>query len=63
MGLFWDLYQQSQISEHRDRATSLEGRVRDLESQLDSQAKLLSEVIRRLEVHLKADLNSDGRVG
>ena len=63
MGLFWDLYQQSQISEHRDRAESLEARVDNLERENERLATLLREVIARLEKHVGVDLDKDGRVG
>ena len=63
MGLFWDLYQQSQISEHREQAQSLEARVERLEQDNDRLATLLREVIGRLEKHVGADLDKDGRVG
>jgi hypothetical protein len=63
MGLFWDLYQQSQISDHRERAGALEQRVVYLEKDLEQTQRLLSEVIARLERHVGADLNGDGRVG
>jgi len=63
MGLFWDLYQQSQISEHRERAGVLEHRVANLESELLRTQQLLREVIGRLERHVGVDLDSDGRVG
>jgi chaperonin cofactor prefoldin len=63
MGLFWDLVQQSQISEHRDRAESLEARVERLEQENDRLSTLLREVIGRLEKHVGADLDKDGRVG
>jgi hypothetical protein len=63
MGLFWDLYQQSQISDHRERAGAIEQRVEFLEREVERTQRLLSEVIARLERHVGADLNSDGRVG
>lgn len=34
MGLFWDLYQQSQISQFNERAATLESRVDHLESEV-----------------------------
>lgn len=34
MGLFWDLYQQSQISQSNERAATLESRVDHLESEV-----------------------------
>ena len=63
MGLFWDLVQQSQISEHRDRAESLEARVARLEQENDRLATLVREVIGRLEKHVGVDLDKDGRIG
>jgi hypothetical protein len=63
MGLFWDLYQQSQISQHGERAASLESRVATLEQELIHTRQILREVIGRLERHVGADLDSDGRVG
>ena len=61
--MFWDLYQQSQISEHSERAQSLEARVESLERQNERLATLLREVIGRLEKHVGVDLDKDGRVG
>lgn len=63
MGLFWDLYQQSQISQHADRATSTEDRVTQLEGEVQRLSALLRDVIGRLEQHVNVDLDSDGRVG
>jgi len=63
MGLFWDLYQQSQISNQGERAASLEARVAHLESEIDRLASLMREVIGRLEKHVGVDLDQDGRVG
>ena len=63
MGLFWDLYQQSQISEHSARAQSLEARVEHLERENQRLATLLRDVIGRLEKHVGVDLDKDGRVG
>jgi hypothetical protein len=63
MGLFWDLYQQSQISHQGERAATLEARVAYLEQQLQQQSTLLRDVIGRLEKHVGVDLDRDGRVG
>jgi hypothetical protein len=63
MGLFWDLYQQSQISAHAERAGDLEHRVAQLEDELRRTRLLLREVIGRLEQRLGEDLDRDGRVG
>jgi uncharacterized protein involved in exopolysaccharide biosynthesis len=63
MGLLWDLIQQGQIREHRDRATSLEERVERLERELDQTRGLLNTLLQRLESHLGEDLDRDGKVG
>ena len=63
MGLFWDLYQQSQLSDHSERAGTLERRVADLETQLRQTQVLLRAVIGRLEDKLGTDLDHDGKVG
>ena len=63
MGLFWDLYQQSQISDQADRAGTLERRVADLETELRQTRELLRAVIGRLEDKLGTDLDGDGKVG
>jgi hypothetical protein len=63
MGLFWDLYQQSQISQHAERTASVETRVQALEDRMARIENLLHAVIGRLEVHLKVDLNRDGQIG
>jgi hypothetical protein len=63
MGLFWDLYQQSQISEHASRAQSVEERVAQLEGEVQRLSGLLRQVIGRLEEHVGVDLDRDGRVG
>ena len=63
MGLFSDLYQQSQISQHGERAATLEARVGQLEREVQQLSALLREVIGRLEKHVGVDLDRDGRVG
>ena len=63
MGLFWDLYQQSQLSKHGERAATLEARVVQLENEVDRLTALLRDVIGRLEQHVGTDLDRDGRVG
>lgn len=63
MGLFWDLYQQMQISDHSSRAGDLEFRVGRLESELQRTQETLREVIGRLEQHVGQDLDGDGQVG
>jgi hypothetical protein len=63
MGLFWDLMQQDAINEQKDRSATLEGRVTALEADLHRTRELLRALIERLEKHVGADLNSDGKVG
>jgi hypothetical protein len=63
MGFFWDLYQQSQLSDHQSRADNLTDRVAWLESELTRTQQLLRDVIARLEQHVGQDLDGDGRTG
>lgn len=63
MGLFWDLMQQSQISEQRSRATSLEERVQYLENELARTQKTLHNLVAVLEKEYGKDIDGDGRVG
>ncbi len=63
MGLFWDLMQQSQISDQRGRAESLEERVRQLEHGLHETRQVLHKLISTLEREYGKDLDGDGRVG
>ena len=63
MGLFWDLIQQSQISEQRDFSSSLEQRVKHLESALSKTQKTLHDLVVILEKEYGKDIDGDGRVG
>lgn len=63
MGLFWDLMQQSQISEQRGRAESLEERVDQLESRLYETRQLLHKLVSILEKEYGKDIDGDGHVG
>ena len=63
MGLFWDLIQQSQISEQRSRADTLENRVQYLEDELIKTRKLLYKLVVLLEKEYGKDIDADGRVG
>lgn len=63
MGLFWDLIQQSQISEQRSRATSLEDRVRQLEGELLQTKQAIRNLLEILEKHFGEDINRDGKIG
>ncbi len=63
MGLFWDLYQQTQISRQGERSATIEARLEHLENQVDHLTALLHEIVGRLEKHVGVDLDEDGRVG
>ena len=63
MAFFWDLIQQNQISEQKKRASTLEGRVGQLEERLDETHKLLRLLLERLEEQLGEDIDKDGRIG
>lgn len=63
MGLLWDLIQHGQIREQADRSASLEDRVERLERELVDTRQLLVKALERIEEHLKADVDGDGRVG
>lgn len=63
MGLFWDLLQQSQISETRGRASNLEERVARLEAELDHARQVIHDLVSVLEQRFGEDLDKDGRVG
>jgi hypothetical protein len=63
MGLFWNLIQQSQISDQKSRASSLEARVSYLEDELYKTQNLLIKTLKALEEHSGKDINGDGRIG
>lgn len=63
MGFFWDLMQQNQISQQRERASTLDQRVSQLEDRLNDTNKLLRLLLERLEKQLGEDIDKDGRVG
>lgn len=63
MGLFWDLLQQSQISDQDRRAGSIEQRVAELERELFQTRQLLNRLISTLEQEFGRDIDGDGQVG
>ena len=63
MGLFWNLIQQSQISNHDTRATSLEARMAYLESELRKTQEVLIKTLKVLEEQSGKDINGDGKIG
>ena len=63
MGLFWDLIQQSQISDQQSSTASLEDRVDRLEAQLHEVQQLQLTLLKTLEKHFGQDIDGDGQVG
>lgn len=63
MGLFWDLVQQSQIQDQKDRSSDLEQRVADLEYELNITKKLLIKTLKTLETVVGRDIDGDGKLG
>ncbi len=63
MGLFWDLIQQSQISDQRSQAASLDSRVGRLENDLRKTQTLLEQLLQLLEKRFGQDIDGDGRIG
>lgn len=63
MGLFWDLIQQSQISDATQRADTLEARVHQLEREVADNRAMIHELLKRLESAVGEDIDADGRVG
>ena len=63
MGLFWDLIQQSQISEQRDTAATLDARVARLERDLQHTNEVLHRLVVVLEEQYGRDLDQDGKIG
>lgn len=62
MGLFWDLMQQSQISEQQSHGESLEQRVAGLEQQLYEMRQIQQRLLQTLEQHFGKDIDGDGRI-
>ncbi|WP_282041912.1 hypothetical protein [Winogradskyella flava] len=63
MGLFWDLIQQGELDEQKNKAESLEERVKDLEHELSSTKALLLKTLKILEERSGTDINNDGQIG
>jgi len=63
MGLFWDLIQQSQISNQQSATGSLEARVARLENQLREMQQQQLSLLKTLEKNFGRDLDGDGQVG
>ena len=63
MGLFWDLIQQSELEEQKDKAESLEERISQLENELEKTKALLLKTLKLLEQRSGTDINEDGKIG
>jgi len=63
MGLFWNLIQQSQISDQKNKASTLEMRVANLEQELYQTRIILQKTLKILEEQTGKDIDGDGKVG
>ena len=63
MGMFWDLIQQSEIEDQKEKAVSLEQRVLYLEKELEKTRLLLVKTLHLLEEQIGKDIDGDGIVG
>jgi hypothetical protein len=63
MGLFWNLIQQSQLQNHKNKADTLEARVKNLEWELADTRGLLVKTLKILEEQSGKDINGDGKIG
>ena len=63
MGLFWDLIQQSQLSKHDQRASTLEQRVHRLEKDVHTLQETMLLLLEKLEQAIGEDIDNDGKIG
>ena len=63
MGIFWDLVQQDEIEKQKEKASSIEDRVKLLEEDLANTKVLLKKTLIALETHLVIDIDGDGKTG
>ncbi len=63
MGLFSNLIQQSQISDQKGRAETLEARVAFIEYELQSTKSLLINALNILQEQSGKDIDGDGKLG
>lgn len=63
MGFFWDLLQQSQLAEQRDKAETLERKVMYLERDMLKTQNLLRDLIIKLEEKFGEDIDGNGIIG
>ena len=63
MGIFWDLVQQDELEEQKEKAKTIEDRVAELEKNLANTRELLKKTLATLEIHLSKDIDGDGKLG
>lgn len=63
MGIFWDILQQDELDKQQEKARDLEGRVEQLEADLEHTRVLLKKTLVALETHLSRDIDGDGVTG
>jgi len=63
MGIFWDLMQQDELEEQKEKAKTIEDRVAKLEKDLANTRELLKKTLAALEIHLSKDIDGDGKLG
>ena len=63
MGMFWDLIQQSQISDQRGKAEDLDARVGLLEGELQRTQRTVHDLVVLLEKRFGEDIDGDGKIG
>jgi hypothetical protein len=63
MGIFWDLMQEDELEKQKEKASSIEERVEQLEADLLATKDLLKKTLAALEVHLSTDIDGDGKLG
>lgn len=63
MGLFWNILQQSQISDQKSKVFTLEERVAYLENELRKTQEVLIKTLKILEEQSGKDINGDGKIG
>ena len=52
MGIFWDILQQDELDKQQEKSKDLEGRVTQLEADLEHTRVLLKKTLVALETHL-----------
>lgn len=63
MGLIWNVVQQRQIADERQKTMSIEEKVKHLEDQLGKVQQDLVQLIQILETKMGEDLDHDGKIG